>query len=574
MKTIMVGGELVGVPDDATPELMDKIARNHAQSKRNDASRAEAAALPAPIRAMGGFVHAIAEPAMGLVQGMAALRGRRLPGLEDRASEMRAEREGFGTAGTVGEVGAFAIPGGAGTKFAGKVLPKALSKLAPKLAPAVVAGAVEQGAYEAARPTLEGDSSRLVRGAQGAAWGAGGAAAGSLLPRALAAVGGGMKVAPDAQTLNREFAKAGLRSPLSVGQTLGGGFKSLEDKLAGYPGTGIVPGRERALKKWNTAEMTNAARRAAETAMPEMPDVAKHQWPEAYPAGHIGQARIADDITQLYHGAFKGLPDVTLPEKIGFDKSFSFIDNLAGEQKAQAETVLTSLMRKLQDGLPSSRIKEVESELRETVSKAYQNGQYDLGDALSAIKQDFRTLYMSDMSPTARNYLEAADQMYASTRPMQQAAATQGALTRGAVYTPAQKLSRIRANARPSTLASGRVPGQVQAETANRVLGSSLPDVGPGTAEKVLGSSVTGTLGASALGLISPTVAVGAALPMAVGRTLASPVLARTLTGQNAWQRNPAMQSVIHQLMKKHGVSAEVAAAMAARSGENDAPRQ
>lgn len=481
-------------------------------------------------------------------------------------NQWRGAREGAGGWGTAGEAATWALPGGAGVKGVSKALP-----MAGKLIPAMVAGAAEQGGYEALRPSVGEDPSRGERAATGALWGAGGASAGQLLPRALGAVGRGISEASgDAANLIGQFKRAGMKSPLSVGQTLGGAWKKWEDRLAGYPGTGIVGGREKALKAWNTAEMTNAAKSAAERIEEGLGDL---QTPKQYPAGHKGQARITDDVRQLYDRVFRGLPDIELPEKGGFENAFAGISNLAGEQKSQAETVLMGVMRKLQDGVPGSRVKEIESELRETARNAYRNGQYDLGEALDAIKADFRSLYTANMSERTKRILGSADKLYAETRPMQEAAATQGALTRGGVFTPAQQLSRIRANARPSQLAAGRVPGQVQAETANRVLGSSLPEVGPGTAEKVLGSGVTGTAIGSALGLVSPAAAAVSMLPMAAGQALSSPGVARAATGQAAFQ-TPQVKALAEQIAQKFGVSAEVAAAWLAQqmNGASNAP--
>ena len=185
-------------------------------------------------------------------------------------------------------------------------------------------------------------------------------------------------------------------------------------------------------------------------------------------------------------------------------------------------------------------------------------------------------MYTHGWTPETKKLLDQTDELYARTRPIVEAASTQGALTRAGVFTPAQKLSRIRAGARPSQLSSGRVPGQREAEQANKVLGSSLPEVGPGTAEKLLGSGLTGTMAGIALGLVSPTAAMVGAAPALAGHAMSSPGLARALSGRTRFQQNPTVKKMAAELAKKYDMTAEAAAAWADRiiNGEQNAPRQ
>jgi len=114
---------------------------------------------------------------------------------------------------------------------------------------------------------------------------------------------------------------------------------------------------------------------------------------------------------------------------------------------------------------------------------------------------------------------------YQNFKTLQRAAGSLGAARNDGVVSPGQLLNSIRArDTTPgkSAFAQGTAPGQQQAQAAASVLGSRLPEVGPGTAEKMALMSGAG------LGWIMPAAGLGAALLTAPGQ--------RLLQGGYGWQ--------------------------------------
>ena len=564
MAQMQIGNDLLDIPDETTPEIRQKIVQRHLQRKREESAFASAkqeyGRQPNAVKLLTGFGATMAEPVMGLKQLALETVGKPTDDLREQIATVRGARAGTGWRGDVGEGAAWLLPGGGGTKALMKVLPKA-----GKVLPAALAGATENAAYEASRGTLEGDPSRGERARSGAMWGAGGATVGSLLPRAVrGAVGGVAKVGREAQQVIGQFKRAGMEAPLTVGQTLGGRAKRFEESLSGVPFTGLPSRYERTLGDWNTAQMTGAARK-------HLGPIAQNQGaitPDMFPPGHPGFNAMQKGLGELYDALFNKLdPNVTLAQAgNGFPNFAQAAGNLLGEQAQMAQQVMQRLVSKLRGkGMPATQIKEFESELRHLISDSYSTGKYDLGDALSGLKQDFREMYTQRWTPYSKQVLDQTDALYGATRPMVEAGAQQGALLRKGVFTPSQLISRMRAGARPSQLATGNVPGLQAAEAANTVIGSRLPEVGPGTAEKILGSGAVGAVGAIGAGLANPIAGVAAALPLATAQVMASPTVARFVTGRTRPQRllmsNPAFRRAVNALAREHGMSADVAAA-------------
>jgi hypothetical protein len=395
-----------------------------------------------------------------------------------------------------------------------------------------------------------------------------------VLGRTLKGLASGVaKVGDDARQVIGQFRRAGMEAPLTVGQTLGGKPQRFEETLMAVPFTGLPGKREKALEAWNTAQMTGSAREHLGPIVANKDTIT----PDQFPAGHKGFRVLQGAINQLYDALFNAVdPNVTAQTLQGFPNFAAAAGNLMGEQQQLAQQVLARLKAKIGgSGMPATQIKEFEAELRHIVDNAYTNGHYDLGDALAGLKADFREMYTTGWTPYSKQVLDQTDSLYASTRPMVEASASQGALVRKGVFTPSQLISRMRANARPSQLAQGNVPGQTGAEAANTVIGSRLPEVGPGTAEKLLGSGLVGTIGAIGAGIANPAAGLAAALPLALAQGMGSRRLARAITGrtppQQALMRNPQFRKAVEALARQHGVSADVAAAMLVEQmgGEN-----
>jgi hypothetical protein len=104
-------------------------------------------------------------------------------------------------------------------------------------------------------------------------------------------------------------------------------------------------------------------------------------------------------------------------------------------------------------------------------------------------------------------------------------------------YTPDQLSGRIVQGGARAPAATGRIPGQQEAERAGRVFSGTIPPVGPGTAEKLAASTLTGGAAAIASGLAGPAGAITGVAPYMLDAILASPAVARFATGSTAWQK-------------------------------------
>lgn len=522
MDYITVDGEQVPVPEGASEGQLRSIAAQHRARRTTEGKGALT-------RGLVGAATTVAEPLLGigqLVYGAGEKLG--LPGAAEKRQQAEADiakvrgaRSGAGTAGTVGEVATFAV-GGLGT-----ALPRTLARAAGR-------AAVEQGVYEASRGTLEGDPSRLARGAQGAAWGAGGGAVGHALPAALSRVARPVTASAPVQAVVQQFRSAGLDPRLTLGQALNGRVANIEEALAAFPGTGIRPAREAAVEEWNRAQLINAGRGAGLNIGPR--DIPR--------AGHRGVEVLQREKNALYDKALDGAQLAAPP---GLDPAQfvgQYTQRLTPDDAAKVGKTAENLLADIQSGnVRGEKVKEIDSELREMATKAYRDGQYELGRAYEQVHGHYRNLMDFWMEGSrGMDDLTKADALYARLVPLQNAAAMQGSLARGGVFTPSQVLSQIRTANPKSTLARGGARGQDAAEAAQQVYGGSIPEVGPGSAEKILGSLGLGgaaAIGADALttGNVDMGSAAGFLAPVIAAAALTRPSVARAAIGETGWQQ-------------------------------------
>jgi hypothetical protein len=498
MATIKVGNDLIGVPDNATPEQLDNIAATHARSQAQDRARASARQTfegvnPAAKFAIGVGA-AAAEPVMGLKQlGLKAL-GRDTSGIEEQIATVRGAREAAGNWGTAGEVAGF-VAGGAAkapqliAKGISK-LPQAVQPLSRLLAPA----AAEQAAYEGSRGVLADDPSRGQRAAAGGAGGALGAGVGNLLPRAAARIVEPFKASDAAQSVARRARALGEDIDLTVGQAVGNGVAALEEGLSGTPVIGrlINRAREGAGETWNRSVLNDIIRTAAPAGSNAR--VAR--------SGAEGIEEAQRAVKDAYSAALAGRTLALTPN--AFDGALASIQRLPDTDAQVALKVLENTTKDIGSGnVSGDAITRLRSEIDGYASKAYREGNYPLGKALDAVSDDVRTLINSSGGWRKNLRLRQADEAYAKLADVNRAAAMQGAVTAGGRWTPAQLINAQRRGEPASMVASQRTPGMKEAVEANEVLGNNfIPKVGPGTAEKLATMATLGAVGSAAGGLI------------------------------------------------------------------------
>jgi hypothetical protein len=166
--------------------------------------------------------------------------------------------------------------------------------------------------------------------------------------------------------------------------------------------------------------------------------------------------------------------------------------------------------------VPHSNVKTALDDINNAITAAYKSGNGEKAEALSAVRSAIESLRARGLPPEVAAQADEINQAYAKFKTLSRASSMLGAQKQGGVVTPGQQLNSIRARDKTPDKAAfsrGIAPGQQQALTAQQVYGNQLPDIGPGTAEKML-----------------PFVGMG--LPM-LGMDAGATALLGTQTGQN-----------------------------------------
>lgn len=177
---------------------------------------------------------------------------------------------------------------------------------------------------------------------------------------------------------------------------------------------------------------------------------------------------------------------------------------------------------------PYANIREALNDLKSSIDEAWRKGDKDKADALSAVRKSIEDLRQRGLPPEVASEAKDINAAYAKYKTLQKASSTLGVQKQGGVITPAQQLNAIRARDRSpdkSRFALGTAPGQEEALAANEVLGSVLPDIGPGTGEKV---GLLEILRRPALGVAD----------LGASWMLGGPVQQRLLMGAYPWQES------------------------------------
>lgn len=458
----------------------------------------------------------------------------------------------LGTAGTVGEIAAdtamMAIPGGAamrgvqGASQAARAVP-VLGKALAATRGGLGAGVASSAALSAAVAPEDREGAAIG----GAVGGALGDVAGRVLTKTLGGVVS-KGVTPDARALMDQ----GVDVPMwkaSENKIL----RNVAERARVLPMAGdVIKGQERgAIESWNKKLLKEASppipvkneadgvirweRKPTNKTGTEGLRELDQQFDEAYGALYANRGIPVDDqfrneLSQTLADTQKYLPGVA--EEVG-GIARRVNDTLAGltepttirsggkavgsgKVSSRMKTPITTEVELGREVTPYGNVKKALNELDDSITAAWRKGDAEKAQALSAMRESIHNLRNRGLPPEVASEAKEINSAYAKYKDLQRASGMLGAQKAGGVITPAQQLNAIKARDRTpdkSNFALGQARGQQDALLAQRVLGNELPDVGPGTAEKLL-----------------PFIGFGA--PM-MGMDLGATALLGTQTGQN-----------------------------------------
>lgn len=418
--------------------------------------------------------------------------------------------------------------------IAGELLGSAaIARLMPGLSKlgAVGGGAATGAGMGLLTPTGEGQST-LQNMMVGGALGAG-------VPAALKGLG--RLISPLASKVSREYL-----GNMTLGQALGGAFKTLEEKATSLPIAGhfIQQAQKRAVEGFNEGVLNKVLQPIGQT-------VSK--------IGHEGVREANQKLSNAYSEILPKL-------KIKVDNKFAGeMDNLRGmagnldeASQKQFEKILgpQGLGRKITtSGLMSGQsMKEMDKELGR-LSRGYMKSEdfdkQQLGQALQEAQASLRSL-VERSNPEYAKQLANINAGWARLVRVENAASRSGA--KEGVFTPAQLLQAVRAtdqSLRHKQFAQGSALFQDIAKEAEKVLGGKYPD--PGTAGRVLLG-----MGAGAGYMAHPLAALGeAGLSAAYG----VPAIQRSLVAL-ATKRPKLARKLAEELAKREQAAGKYAGVM------------
>ncbi|MFO0203246.1 MAG: hypothetical protein ACK528_08970, partial [Alphaproteobacteria bacterium] len=464
----------------------------------------------------------------------------------------KAFTEQGGTAATVGNIGvdalmmaAPALRGQQAIMAGAKMLPRAAQFIGGRLPSAALAG----GATSAAL-TPEDRTGAFYGGAAG---GAAGEVAGRVLTRALGGVVSD-KVTPAARELMDQGANVPMWKAVDDTTRSGRVLRNAAERAKVLPVAGdLIRSQERsALESWN--------RILVKEATPPMPvldeagSVLRFEYDKPVTAvGSEGLRELSKRFNDAYGALYgtRGVPvDQTFASQIrgivNDAKAYmpGVADDVAGAVRRAEDTLmgLTSPTVTRQGGqtvgkgivssrikapvtqtvtpgrevVPHSNVKTALDDINNAITAAYKSGNGEKAEALSAVRSAIESLRARGLPPEVAAQADEINKAYAKFKTLSRASSMLGAQKQGGVVTPGQQLNSIRARDKSPDKAAfsrGTAAGQQQALTAQQVYGNQLPDIGPGTAEKLL-----------------PFVGMG--LPM-MGMDAGATALLGTQTGQN-----------------------------------------
>jgi hypothetical protein len=315
----------------------------------------------------------------------------------------------------------------------------------------------------------------------GAFWGALGGAGGSLAGEFMSGA-----FRPAAGSAAARMADEGV--PLTMGQSAGGMTKRVEDGLRA--GSSAVANRQaEALEKWSQ-NVVSKSLPSQGTSVAGTPIPAK--------VTGIGRNAIAEGahiVDDAYDDAFGKMGQLVGDDAL-IGKLHEVVDTYKPKitpsdfaaLKAEMNRIGGEFGGKVGGVIDPRAMKDVRRSFDKLASDAATDGKGRLADAYKAV-----ITALDDVSgrqfPEGAAAVKAVDDKYADFLRVQRAAGKIGA--EEGVFTPKQLLASVRdldrsADKRAFARGSARPPLLAEAEEAAQVLGPTIPQVGPGTAEKLL----------------------------------------------------------------------------------------
>jgi hypothetical protein len=368
----------------------------------------------------------------------------------------------------------------------------------------------------------------------GAVYGGAGGAIGGAIGGALSG-----PFRPAAGSEAETLARQGV--PLTVGQSLGGQSKRIEDGLRGMS-SHVAARQSEALERWsqNTVDdVLPSIQRAANGA----PLATRTTGP-----GRNAIAEGADAFNTAYDDVYSNMGRVARDPQLNSDIAqirTGYARLLTASDRQELRSQLQRISGELAPSADPRAIKDVVRSFDSLASEAGKTGNGRLQQAYAAAANAVRGT-IDRQYPTAAQTLRELDNQYADFLRIQGAASKMGA-TEG-VFSPAQALSEIRAMDRSGqhrAFGRGTARPELMAdmEMAARVMGPTIPPVGPGTAEK----------------LAMPMYAqnLGAAIPAVVAQGLYTRPVQRFMTGAAPWQQGitPEVQGSLANLFARGALS-------------------
>ena len=469
------------------------------------------------------------------------------PESKARRDSYEKNKDKLGMAGTAGElaldVAATAVPMAKGAQLIGKgarYLPKALQFLGSQ----IPAGALSAGVVSSAVAPEDRGSAFLG----GVAGGAAGEVGGRVLTRTLGGV-----VAPSVTPEAKQLAEMGVNAPIWKA-TDNKTFRNVVERAKVLPVAGdIIRGQERAAFE----DFNKAMARKASPPMPIRDEAGNVlRWEYDKPVSESGneamnqlKGRFNEAYDALYQG--RGIP---IDQEYGAQvadilrNADAYYPRISGDIKAaskQADDILragtesTSRTSQILDeaGKPFTHtdlghaatrpesLKQAVDTLETRINSAYNMGDAEQAQVLKDLRDQLTGLRQRGLPPEVASNASEINKAYANFKQLQRANSGIGAQKQGMV-TPGQQLSAIRALDKTpgkSAFASGNAMNQADALLAEKVLGNRLPEVGPGTAEKLL----------PFIGLGAPMLGMDAGATLLLGTRTGQRALMGLLPGQS-----------------------------------------
>lgn len=321
-----------------------------------------------------------------------------------------------------------------------------------------------------------------------------GAAIGAIAGPLVAGAGNLIRGATGAA--QQRLAQAGVN--MTPGQILGGAWQRTEDKLTSVPVLGdlIKNAQQRSVQSFNRATYNQVLQPLGQT--------------YNGPVGNEGVQAVQNTISNAYDSALSRMTFRATDPQFQTE-----VQNLAGmaqnlppaQQQTFANVLQTQIFGKLgpQGQMDGPTLKGVQSELSRIARGYSGDASFDnrqLGAAIGEIRNAVDNSLPRYNAPDAVQDLANANAAYANFVRLRGAAASQGAMNNGGVFTGAQLNSAVRGadkSVGKGASATGNALMQDFSGAGQQVLGSKYPD--------------SGTAGRSMLGLMAAALAGHAFLP-------------------------------------------------------------